>query len=321
MPTSTTSKRTTEIKSSKKGQKAAVKGGKKAGKGKSSRPPLTAETADKHLLYQGAVQNVAAEIDFVDAQYKKARGKRARLLREDFCGTGHTSCEWVRRREDNEAFGLDIHGPTLRWGIKNNVGSLTPEQKKRVHLLQRDVREPGEAVGVDCLLAMNFSYWLFQERQAMIDYLKLCRESLADDGIFFMDFYGGSEAMTEVEEPRECERTAEDVPEGHPIGDYTYVWDQHKYNPITGEMKCFIHFEFEDGSKMPRAFNYTWRLWTLPEMLDVLRDAGFPNPVVFWEGDELDEDGEPTGEGDGVFKPAKSGDPCESFICYIVCEK
>ncbi|MCA9297734.1 MAG: hypothetical protein KDA28_01630, partial [Phycisphaerales bacterium] len=59
---------------------------------------LTAKTADRHILYQESVQNVEAEIDFVDEQFRKRRGRHARRLREDFCGTANTSCEWVRRR-------------------------------------------------------------------------------------------------------------------------------------------------------------------------------------------------------------------------------
>ena len=46
-----------------------------------------AARADRHQLYERSVQNVEAEIDFVDETYRSLRGRRARLLREDFCGT------------------------------------------------------------------------------------------------------------------------------------------------------------------------------------------------------------------------------------------
>lgn len=273
----------------------------------------TAASADRHLLYQAAVQSVEPEIDFVDRIFKKLRGRPATRLREDFCGTGNTSCEWVRRRKENVAVGLDIDGPTLEWGRRHNVGVLKADQQDRVHLLERNVLEPGDAVRMDCVLAMNFSYWILQERATLKRYFQSVLASLADGGLLFCDFYGGSEAMTVCTEKRKC------VLEGH--GKFTYVWDQARYNPITGDMQCYIHFEFPDGSEKRRAFSYRWRLWTLPEIVDLLKESGFSNVTVYWEGDEVDAKGEKTGEGNGVFRPATNGEPCPAFICYIVCEK
>lgn len=276
-------------------------------------PPLTARTADRHDLYQASVQNVEAEIDFVDATFRELRGRDAVLLREDFCGTGHTSCEWVRRRASNRAIGLDIDGETLAWGRARNVGALEPGARERVRLLERDVLHPGDAVGMDCILAMNFSYWLFLERPAMVRYFRAVRDSLAEDGIFFQDFYGGSETMEEREDARECH-----LPDGRT---FTYYWDQHRYNPISGSMHCRIHFGFKSGPKLKNAFEYHWRLWTLPEIRELLAEAGFSRTTVYWEGDELDKKGKPTGEGDGVFTPATEGAADPAFICYIVSER
>ena len=67
-----------------------------------------AKQADRHVLYEKAVQCVEAEIDMVDQNFKTLRGRRAISLREDFCGTANTSCEWVRRRSTNFAVGIDI---------------------------------------------------------------------------------------------------------------------------------------------------------------------------------------------------------------------
>ncbi|MEM1186202.1 MAG: class I SAM-dependent methyltransferase [Planctomycetota bacterium] len=295
-------------------KKSGSKKSKKKAAKKAKAPALTAKTADRHALYQASVQNVEAEIDFVDKTYRKLRGKRARLLREDFCGTGNTSCEWVRRRKDNVAVGLDIDEPTLAWGREHCIGTLPEADRDRVTLLPRDVLIPGDAIGMDAILAMNFSYWLFQTREEMVNYLRIVRESLADDGILFQDFYGGSEAGTEQEERRKCS-----LPDKG--GSFTYVWDQNKYNPITGEMFCRIHFEFKDGTRMTDAFTYTWRLWSLPEIRELLAEAGFSKTTVYWEGDELDDDGEPTGEGNGIFKPTTKGTADPAFICYVVSEK
>lgn len=274
---------------------------------------LTARTADRHELYQAAVQNVEAEIDFVDRVYRKLRGRPAARLREDFCGTGNTSCEWVRRRKGNVAVGLDIDAPTLAWGMKHNVARLTEEQRSRIHLLERDVLKPGPrtkgnpAVGVDCVLAMNFSYYLFMERRTLLEYFRSVHRSLAPDGVFFQDQYGGAEAHTVT-----VDRKPVTLDDGRK---FTYLWDQHGFNPIDHEMDCRIHFEFPDGTRMRNAFRYHWRLWSLPELRELLAEAGFRKTTVYWEGD----DGE--GGGNGIFRPTERGEPCPAFICYLVSEK
>ncbi len=270
---------------------------------------LTAATADRHELYQFSVQNVETEIDFVDAEFERLRGRKAALLREDFCGTGNTSCEWVRRRDTNRAIGLDIDQPTLDWGHERNLAALTDSQRGRVSLVNRDVLAPGDAVGVDCVLAMNFSYWLFKTRDELRAYFRAVRESLGPDGVFFLDHYGGSEAMSEMVEKRDIE-----TDDGRK---FVYEWDQHRYRPVTGEMDCRIHFRFPDRTRMKNAFEYTWRLWMLPEIQELLVEAGFSKATVYWEGDELDEDGEPTGEGNGEFEPTDSGTADPAFVSYI----
>lgn len=268
------------------------------------RERFTAATADRHVLYQLSVQNVEAEIDFVDQTYKSLRGRHAARLREDFCGTANTSCEWVRRRRANTATALDIDQPTLDWGLEHNVAALPPDARKRVRLLNRDVRNPGPATSdMDAILAMNFSYWLFRDRDTLRSYFASARASLAPAGIFFLDHYGGYESMREMTEKRDID------------GKFTYVWDQHRYDPISADMDCFIHFHFNDGSKMKKAFAYSWRLWTLREIRELLDEAGFRTSTVYWEGEDEN------GEGNGEFTPAEVGTADAAFVCYIVAEK
>lgn len=263
---------------------------------------LTAASADRHVLYGLSVQNVEAEIDFVDATFKALRGRHAVTVREDFCGTASSACEWVKRREGNRAVGVDLCEETLAWGREHNLAGLTPEQREAVTLLQRDVRDSGpEGRGVDAVLAMNFSYWVFKERAGLVEYFRTVRESLGPDGVLILDHYGGSDALTETTEDREMEG-------------FTYVWDQHSYNPITGEMICYIHFKFEDGTKLKRAFEYHWRHWTLPEIRDCLSDAGFGKNTVYWEGTDEED------EGNGEFTPTEKGEADMAFITYIVAE-
>ena len=249
------------------------------------------------------MQYAASEIEFVDDTYKMLRGRRAKLLREDFCGTANVCCEWVRQRKSNRAIGVDIDAEVLEWGRDKRVSKLSNGQKKRLQLLEKNVLE-AETEAPDVISAMNFSYWLFKQREQLKSYFHKVREALADDGIFFMDAYGGYDAFREIEEEREIDD-----------GAFTYIWEQKKYEPISGGLICHIHFAFPDGSMMERAFSYDWRLWTLPEIRELLDEVGFRNITFYWQG--WDEDGEP----DGIFQPVKAGEADAGWICYITAEK
>lgn len=271
------------------------------------RLPTSASTADPHRLYELSVQEVSAEIDFVDVTFRKLRRRRAARLREDFCGTANTSCEWVRRRPTNTAVGLDLDRPTLGWGLAHSIARLKPDQRRRVRLLQRNVLTPGPGASrMDAVLAMNFSYWIFKTRPLLRRYFRAVRRSLVRDGVFFLDFCGGWECFKLHREVR---------PIRHGKTRFNYVWNQTHYNPITGDIRCNISFTFPDGSHLRRAFQYDWRLWTLPELREILAEAGFTRVTVYWEGDDGD------GGGDGNFTPSTQGEDCASFIAYIVAEK
>ena len=275
---------------------------KRREKKKASKGWMTAETADRHDLYEKSVQNTESEIDFVDDTWMKLRGRHASLLREDFCGTAQTSVEWVLRRDANRAIGVDLDEEVVDWGRRRNEGRLDEEQAARFEVLIDDVRSV-KIEPVDTVLAMNFSYYLFKTREGLREYFTRVHEGLLDGGLFFLDAYGGSESFEEMEEERD-------------LDGFTYVWDQHHYNPISGDVINKIHFRFPDGTEMSDAFTYEWRLWTLPELQELLLEAGFSNVTVYWEGTEDDGD-----EGDGEFLPTTTGEACAGWIAYIVAEK
>ncbi|MBU0742485.1 class I SAM-dependent methyltransferase [bacterium] len=258
---------------------------------------LTAATADKHRLYEDAVQNPAAEVEFIDRVYRGEFDRLPRDLREDFCGTLNLGCAWVRERADNTVLGVDLDGPTLDWGRAHNVAPLGAAAA-RVTMVQDDVRNVS-APSADVIAATNFSWWGLHTREELLAYLRNCRRSLRAAGMLMLDIYGGPEAQVLQLEERECEG-------------YTYVWDQDLFNPITHEYRCRIHFQFPDGSELNDAFAYHWRLWTVPEVRDLLSDAGFRKVEVFWEG--ADDQGEP----DGDFQVSVEGDTSPAWIAYIV---
>ncbi len=260
-----------------------------------------AELADRHELYEESVQNVEEECSFITNTFKTLRAREPLSFREDFCGTASAACHWTTLGSEHTAIGVDIDAEVLDWGRKNRLERLTPEQQTRVRLVKADVMEV-DTEQVDAVGAFNFSYWIFQTRPLMIQYFTRIRAALKDDGVFFLDAFGGYESMEEMKEKTKYD-------------DFTYIWEQARYSPVSGEIECHIHFKFPDKSKLKRAFSYTWRLWTLPEIKELLSEAGFRNPTVYWEGtDENDE-------GDGVFTPEDRGEADAGWIAYIVAEK
>lgn len=264
-----------------------------------------AQLADRHRLYELSVQCSEAEIDFVDDTFKKLRGRRAKRLREDFCGTANVCCEWVRRRKGNQAIGVDLDAEVLQWGREHQLSQLKTSQSRRITLLEENVLTV-ETEPVEIISAMNFSYWLFKERAQLKRYFQRVFNQLTDDGVLFMDAYGGHDSYKEIEEEREIEdgKTS-----------FTYIWEQEQYDPISGNLICHIHFDFEDGSRYERAFSYDWRLWSLPEVKELLEEVGFNNITFYWQG--FDDDG----EADGVFVPVEKGEADAGWICYISAAK
>lgn len=263
--------------------------------------PTQAETADRNILYQESVQDVESEIDFVEDTWNELRKRPAELLREDFCGTANTACEWVRRDEGHYAIGVDLDEDVLRWGELHNLSQLDVEQQARISLVHDDVVAAGTEPA-DIVLAMNFSYYLLMERSELLEYFEAVHQGLVDDGIFFLDAYGGYDAPKVLEEERECDG-------------FTYVWEQASFNPIDSRMHCRIHFDMPDGSRMENAFDYYWRLWTLPEITELLTEAGFSQVDVYWEGTD-----EETGEGNGIYEATTVGDADPGWVCYIVAQ-
>src|SRR5210317_2265226 len=98
-----------------------------------------ADQADRHHLYQESVQDTETEIDFVEQTWAELRRRPAELLREDFCGTANTACEWIRRDRQHYAIGVDLDGEVLEWGRLNNLAQLDGEQRSRIRLLQENV--------------------------------------------------------------------------------------------------------------------------------------------------------------------------------------
>ena len=265
---------------------------------------------DIHWLYEASVQNVDTDLDFGQRVYSKHWKRKPVTVREDFCGTAKLAVRWVERNKKHIAWGIDFHQPTLDWGIKNNANDLTDEQKSRLHLLCGDVLKT-KTPKVDIAFALNFSFCVFKQRAVLLDYFKQVYRSLSNEGLFVMDIYGGTESVTaKSDEVREIPGLT--TPDGIKIPDFEYIWEQADYNPINHDTTCHIHFTVPGVGRINKAFTYEWRLWTLPELQEILIEAGFSKAEVYLH--DFDDEG----ESDEIFRLRKTYENVQGWVAYAV---
>jgi len=255
---------------------------------------------DKYDLYMKAVQSPDADVEFLRDAYRDLKKKKATVLREDFCGTFALSCEWVKLNPKNQSWGVDLDPEPIDYGRRHVLSKLKPAQQKRVHLVEGNVLEI-PLPEADISIAVNFSYFIFKSREQMKKYFQQVLKGLKKDGLFFVDVFGGSA----------CQDEAID---NHTFKSFSYHWEQTGFDPITNEALFYIHFKI-GRKKIEKVFSYDWRLWTIPELRELMIEAGFKKTHVYWEGTNR------KGEGNGVFTRTEKGEPCDSWIAYIVAEK
>ena len=277
------------------------KGKKKANRRqqKVSAKDSMAARADKYEMYLQSVQAPDVDVKFFQKVYKSNFKEPAIILREDFCGTAAVCCEWIGKRGEREAWGVDLDPEPLAWGQRFNLPLVADGRREQVHFVEGDVRT-AKTPPADIITAQNFSYCIFKTRDELRTYFQAAYRNLADHGVFIVDLFGGYES---IEDDREDTREQ---------NGFTYVWEQHKYDPINAFGTYKIHFRFDDGSEMNDAFVYDWRIWTIPEVREVLSEAGFEAVDVYWEDEDED------GEGTGTFSKQKRGTSDPAWNAYIV---
>lgn len=252
---------------------------------------------EKYDFYERSVQNAESEVEFMQDEYKRIFKKNPVLFREDFCGTGAISCEWVKQDKKREAYGIDLDPEPLAMGHERHFSKLKPTEQKRMHYRKENVLKT-KTPKVHVICAFNFSYFIFKSRKDLVKYFKSVRKSLKSDGVFFLDIFGGPESQKLVTDVKK-------------LKNLTYYWECQQFNPITHECLFAIHFRDSKGKKHSNVFTYEWRFWTLPEIHDALKEAGFGRTLTFWEGDD-DE-----GSGNGIFTESADGENCDAWVAYV----
>jgi ubiquinone/menaquinone biosynthesis C-methylase UbiE len=251
----------------------------------------------KYDYYERSVQNAQSEVLFMHDEFKRFYGRSPMVFREDFCGTGAISCEWVKQHKNCEAYGVDLDGEPIGMGKIRHFSALDRSQQKRMHYLQKNVLSV-KTPAVDVVCAFNFSYFIFKNRKQMLQYFKAVRKSLKKQGVFFLDIFGGPESQKLVTDVKK-------------LKNLTYYWECQHFNPFTHDCTFAIHFKDAKGKKHENVFTYNWRFWMMPEIRDLLLEAGFSKTVAYWEGDDED------GNGNGEFSPAEDPENCDAWVSYI----
>jgi SAM-dependent methyltransferase len=267
-----------------------------------TRAATMAAAADKYDLYVRSVQSPDVEVAFFDRAFRGHYGRRPLTLREDFCGTAAVCYEWVRSNSERRAIGVDLDAEPLAWGVRRFSGKLNESQTARLRLVHGDVRTTNSKAEI--VAAQNFSYFCFHTRDDLRKYFRQARRCLGPEGMLVLDVLGGSEMM---EDNRE-ETTS--------FGKFKYVWDHVDFDPVSHHCNFAIHFRFKDGSELRNAFQYDWRLWSLPELRELLAEAGFSSSDVYWEGTERK-----TGDGNGVYTRRARGEADPAWVVYLVAWK
>ncbi len=254
---------------------------------------------DKYEYYLRSVQSPEADAQFLQRKYQSLRGEKAIVLREDFCAAFALCCEWVKANKNQQAIGIDLDPETIAYGREQYVPLLSADQKSRLQLIRKDVTKKNLPTA-DIICALNFSYFIFKEREKLKSYFSSVLASLRPCGVFFLDCFGGSQCQHAIEEETEFQG------EG-----FSYFWDQDSFDPVTHNALFHIHFKRKGEAKRKKVFTYDWRMWTIPELKDILAEVGFKQTVVYWEGTTK------SGEGNGVFSPVTKGEECEAWVAYL----
>ena len=219
---------------------------------------------DRHDLYERTVQSPEKVVAFL----RELHGGDPRALGEDFSGTAAVARAWVRSVPGGSAVAVDLDASVLE------RASGVPG----VELVHGDVRTATDPAihRVDVLFVGNFSIGEIGERADLVRYLARSRERLHRGGLFVCDVYGGPSALRTGAIERSFWIEGGDR--------VRYVWEQREVDPSTGRVVNAMHFRVErEGvvvQSIEDAFVYRWRLWSVPELREAMREAGFASTEV-----------------------------------------
>lgn len=253
----------------------------------------------KYKLYEESVQSPGWQVEYLPQFHQWLVGKKPVSMREDFCGTGRISCEWVKESPLHRAVGLDLDLATLKYAKAVNRAALSPEQRRRVSFLRQNVLKPTREK-FDWIGAYNYSFYVFHTRDELLQYFRAAYRSLKVKGTLFLEMSGGDGFKESFTEKRKFKVDGK--------SGFECVWRQLQFDPISHTCDYAIDFKLPKGKTVRNAFTYDWRIWELREVREALKDAGFSESVVLWENlDDPDE-----------YLPQEHGEYRRDWLAYVV---
>ena len=218
---------------------------------------------DRFLLYELCVQSPATQAAFLRAVH----GGAPLALREDFCARAAIARAWIELDPRASALGVDCDPLALG-------ASADP----RLELRLEDVtKSSGGEKRFDVVHAGNFSLGYLPTRERLLHYLALSRRRLEPGGIFVADTFGGASAFRVGSSERE-----RFLPDGRRV---RCLWRRVAADPSRGTVVNTLSFSVDrDGEielELPEAFEYRWRLWSLPELREACAEVGFGGFELF----------------------------------------
>lgn len=226
-----------------------------------SRATSMARPVSKFDLYELCVTEPVRLARFLRALH----GKSPRTLREDFCGSAALSRYWAQSDPRASALAVDIDPEPI----------ALLKGLDRVDAIRSDVLKCRRSA--DVIACTNFPLGYWHTRAALVRYLTHARACLNPRGVLVADTYGGRDALI----PGQIIQ--------HLVGPdderIEYTFEQRSADPITARVVDALSFRVTPAGKSRAtvfrdAFVYDWRLWSIPELVDAMGEAGFKSVEV-----------------------------------------
>ncbi len=267
--------------------------------------PSQAARPHRLELYRHAVQHPLAEVAFLQRVHGGHGRQAPRVLREDFAGGAAVSIAWVQLDPERSADAVELHQPTLRWAARQTQQELgCASEQVRFH--HGDVRST-DTQRCDVIAALNFSVLGLHTRAELLDYFRRSRARLRAGGVLVLDVYGGPGAEQVSTQRRRVQ------PMDGALPTFTYLWEQRSFDALTRRTDCRIHFDLPGRQRWASAFRYDWRLWTLPELRELLHEAGYRSAEVWCDSYDAMR-----GRSDGVYRPQRKLPARHDWVAYVV---
>lgn len=236
-------------------------------------------------LYRWAVQDPLTQVRVLDRIYRlRHPGQVPTQLREDFAGNCADSVAWIALGPHHHALAVDLDAAALAWGAARAQRLLGAETAARLETHKQDVRDvsPPQVAPAHVLSALNFSLFYFHTRERLREYLAHARRCLDPlRGVFVGNAFGGASSLGLHSEVQTISDRTGHPGESTPAA-FEYEWTQCGYDALSARAECRIHFSgLPDDGAIRDAFIYDWRLWTLPELVEVAHEAGFTRVEVW----------------------------------------